>query len=254
MKAFEMFSLAGKKAFVTGVAGGVGRCAALALAEAGADVAVVDADLELASMAAAEIERLGGRSIAIRCDVTDPGSVDAMARRVVEEFGTIDIAFNNAGIRVNESAETMSFESWERVIDTNLTGVFLTSQAAGRVMIAKGGGSIINAASISGRVASRAQPQCAYNASKAGVIMLTKSLAVEWAQRKVRVNSISPGFIVANDLPDWPLWTRPGEAGSSLGRAGRTDELAAAIVYLAGRGSTFTTGADLVIDGAYACV
>jgi NAD(P)-dependent dehydrogenase (short-subunit alcohol dehydrogenase family) len=229
MNTFEMFSLVGKKAFVTGGAGGIGRCAALALAEAGADVAIVDIDEVQAMRTAAEVERLGVRSIAIRCDVTDPASVEAMARRVIDEFGTIDIAFNNAGICVSERAETMSFESWERVIDTNLTGVFLTAQAASRVMIERGGGSIINSASISGHVVNRAQPQCAYNASKAGVIMLTKSLAVEWAPRNVRVNSISPGSL------------------------GSETDLAAAIVYLACRGSTFTTGTDIVIDGACCC-
>jgi NAD(P)-dependent dehydrogenase (short-subunit alcohol dehydrogenase family) len=229
MNAIAMFSLAGKKAFVTGGARGMGRRAALALAEAGADVAIVDLDYEGAARVAAEAELLGARSLAIRCDVTDPASVDAMAARVLEELGSIDIAFNNAGIFVAESAESMTFESWERVIDTNLTGVFLTSRAAGRAMIANGGGSIINTASMSGRVDDRPQPQCAYNASKAGVIMLTKSLAVEWASRNVRVNSISSGR-------GWP----------------ETD-LAAAIVYLAGRGSSFTTGTDIAIGGTYAC-
>lgn len=224
-----MFSLAGKKAFVTGGARGMGRRAALALAEAGADVAIVDLDYEGAARVAAEAELLGARSFAIRCDVADPASVDSMAARVLEELGTIDIAFNDAGICVNESAESMSFESWERVIDTNLMGVFLTARAAGRAMIASGGGSIINTASMSGPAADRPQPQCAYTASKAGVIMLTKSLAVEWAPRNVRVNSIS------SDRP----WAET--------------DLAAAIACLAGRGSTFTTGRDIAVGGAYAC-
>jgi NAD(P)-dependent dehydrogenase (short-subunit alcohol dehydrogenase family) len=254
VNAFNMFSLVGKKAFVTGGARGVGRLAALALAEAGADVAIVDSDAGSASRTAAEIERLGVRSFAICCDVTDPASVDAMTLRVVDEFGTIDIAFNNAGICLNESAETMSFESWERVIDTNLTGVFLTAQAAGRVMIAKGGGSIINTASISGHVVNRPQPQCAFNASKAGVIMLTKSLAVEWAPRNVRVNSISPGYIGTEGTLGCAEWIPAWEAGTPAGRMGKPEELSAAIVYLACRGSTFTTGTDIVIDGAYTCV
>jgi NAD(P)-dependent dehydrogenase (short-subunit alcohol dehydrogenase family) len=230
MKAREMLSLVGKKAFVTGGAQGIGRRAALALAEAGADVSIVDADEELASLAAAEARRLGVRSFAVRCDVADPASVDAMTRRVIEEFGTIDIAFNNAGIRVSESGEIMSFDYWERMIDVNLMGVLLTAQAAGRVMIEKGGGSIINAASMSGLFVNRPQPQCAYNASKAGVIMLTKSLAVEWAPSHVRVNSISDSR-----------------------RMGRPEELAAALIRLAGGGSTFTSGSDIEIDGVSCC-
>jgi NAD(P)-dependent dehydrogenase (short-subunit alcohol dehydrogenase family) len=254
MKSLEMFSLVGKKAFVTGGAQGIGRSAALALGEAGADVAVVDVDEALAEKTAAEVERLGVRSIAVKCDVTDPASVDAMIRRVVEELGTVDIAFNNAGICVNERAEDMSFDSWKKVIDVNLTGVFLTARAAGRVMIAKGGGSIVNTASMSGHIVNRPQPQSAYNASKAGVIMLTKSLAVEWAPHKVRVNSISPGYVgtaMTLKATQWiPLW----EADTPVKRMGQPEELMAALVYLAGDGSSFTTGADIVIDGAFTCV
>jgi NAD(P)-dependent dehydrogenase (short-subunit alcohol dehydrogenase family) len=254
MKTLDMFSLVGQKAFVTGGAQGIGKCAALAFAEAGADVAIVDLNKELAAQTASEVERLGVRSFAVGCDVTDPDSVDAMTQRVVDEFGTIDIAFNNAGICINEKAETMSFESWKRVIDINLTGIFLTSRAAGRIMIPKGGGSIINTASMSGHIVNRPQPQCAYNASKAGVIMLTKSLAVEWAPHNVRVNSISPGYIgtaMTLKATQWiPLW----EADSPGKRMGKPEELTAALVYLAGGGSTFTTGADIVIDGAFTCV
>jgi NAD(P)-dependent dehydrogenase (short-subunit alcohol dehydrogenase family) len=254
MKPLDMFSLVGKKAFVTGGAQGIGKCAALALGEAGADVAIVDVNEELAKATAAEVESLGVRSFAVGCDVTDPSSVDAMARRVVEELGTIDIAFNNAGICVNEKAEDMSFESWRRVIDINLTGIFLTARAAGRVMISRGGGSIINTASMSGHIVNRPQPQCAYNASKAGVIMLTKSLAVEWAPRGVRVNSISPGYIATAMTLKATQWIPSWEADSPGKRMGTPEELAAALIYLAGGGSTFTTGADIVIDGAFTCV
>jgi NAD(P)-dependent dehydrogenase (short-subunit alcohol dehydrogenase family) len=254
MKSLEMFSLVGKKAFVTGGAQGIGRRAALAFGEAGADVAVVDVDEALAARTAAEVERHGVRSIAVKCDVTDPASVDAMVRRVVEEFGTVDIAFNNAGICVNEKAEDMPFESWRRVIDVNLSGVFLTARAAGRVMIAKGGGSIVNTASMSGHIVNRPQPQSAYNASKAGVIMLTKSLAVEWAPRNVRVNSISPGYIGTAMTLKATQWIPQWEADTPVRRMGKPDELVAALIYLAGDGSSFTTGADIVIDGAFSCV
>jgi NAD(P)-dependent dehydrogenase (short-subunit alcohol dehydrogenase family) len=254
MKAIDMFSLVGKKVFVTGGAQGIGKSAAIAFAESGADVAIVDLDEALARKTASEIEALGVRSIAIGCDVTDPASVDAMARRVLEEFGGVDVAFNNAGICINEKAETMSFAQWKKVIDINLTGVFLTAQAAGKIMIAKGGGSIINTASMSGHIVNRPQPQSAYNASKAAVIMLTKSLAVEWAPHGVRVNSISPGYIgtaMTLKATQWiPLW----EADTPVKRMGRPEELCAALIYLAGGGSSFTTGTDIVIDGAFTCV
>ena len=249
----ESFNLTGKKAFISGGARGIGKSVAHAFAEAGADVAIVDMDLDTARKTAAELEREGIRAIAVRTDVSDPTDVDRMIEAILDEFGTIDIAFNNAGVCVNEKAEEMSFENWKRVIDINLTGIFLTARAAGKVMIKNGGGSIINTASMSGHIVNVPQPQCAYNASKAGVIMLTKSLAVEWAPYNVRVNSISPGYIgteMTLKAVDWiPEW----EALTPMNRMGRPEELAAAVVYLAGYGASFTTGTDLVIDGAFTC-
>jgi NAD(P)-dependent dehydrogenase (short-subunit alcohol dehydrogenase family) len=254
MGVVDMFSLVGKKAFVTGGAQGIGRSAALAFAEAGADVAIVDLDMSKAEATVTELRSRGVRSLAVKCDVTNPADVDAMIARIVEEFGTIDIAFNNAGICINESAETMSFESWKKVIDINLTGIFLTARAAGRVMIAKGRGSIINTASMSGHIVNQPQPQCAYNASKAGVILLTKSLAVEWAPRGVRVNCISPGYIATAMTLKATQWIPTWEAATPQKRMGRPEELTSALVYLASDSAGFTTGTDLVIDGAFTCV
>ena len=254
MGTLDSFNLTGKKAFITGGARGIGKSVALAFAEAGADVAIVDMDLDAARGTALELERYGVRSMAVRTDVSDPADVDAMMEAVLDEFGTVDIAFNNAGICINEKAEEMTYEHWKRVIDINLTGIFLTARAAGRVMIKKGGGSIINTASMSGHIVNVPQPQCAYNASKAAVIMLTKSLAVEWAPYNVRVNCISPGYIgteMTLKAVDWiPQW----EALTPMNRMGKPEELTAAIVYLAGYGASFTTGSDLVIDGAFTCV
>ena len=253
MNVNEKFVLSGKKAFVTGAARGIGKCAALALAQAGADVAIVDMLIDKAEETAEEVRKLGRKSIAVKCDVTDPDDVDKMIDTIVKEFGKIDIAYNNAGICINEPAEDMSFEHWKKVIDVNLTGIFLTARAAGRVMLKNGGGSIINTASMSGHIVNVPQPQCAYNASKAGVILLTKSLAVEWANKNVRVNCISPGYI-ATDMTkaakQWiPLWMDQ----SVMKRMGEPEELAPAIVYLASDASTFTTGCDIVIDGAFTC-
>jgi len=151
----------------------------------------------------------------------------------------------------------MTLDEWNAVVDVNLTGVFLTAQAAGRLMIAQGtGGSIINTASMSGHIVNRPQPQCAYNASKAGVIMLTKSLAVEWAKYKIRVNSISPGYIgteLIMNAPHLKALIEVWEKDSPFGRLGRPDELQAIVVYLAGECASFTSGADFVVDGAFTC-
>ncbi len=254
MDIIEKFKLIGKKAYVTGGARGIGKCAAIALAEAGADVAIVDMDIHEAEKTAKELEVFGVKSIAIKTDVTNPDDVNKMIDTILEAFGTIDIAFNNAGICNNVKAEEMSYEAWKKVIDVNLTGVFLTSQAVGRVMIKNGKGSIINTASMSGHIVNTPQPQSAYNASKAGVIMLTKSLAVEWAPYNVRVNCISPGYIgteMTLKATDWiPSWTQ----ATPVKRMGTPEELQGAIIYLASDVSSFTTGSDIVVDGAFTCI
>lgn len=250
----EKFKLNGKKAFVTGGARGIGKSIATALAQSGADVAIVDMNIDLAEKTAEEIALYGVKTIAVKANVTDPTDVNKMVETIVSSFGTIDIAFNNAGIAENADAQDMTFESWKRVIDINLTGVFLTAQAAGRVMIKNGGGTIINTASMSGHIVNCPQPQCGYNASKAGVIMLTKSLAVEWARYNVRVNCISPGYIGTDmthvDDPLAPGWI----AVTPLRRLGSPDELQGAVIYLASDASTFTTGTDIVVDGGFTCV
>jgi len=237
MGIMERMRLDGKKIFVTGGARGIGKSIAYAVAEAGADVAIVDIDIEEAEKTAQKIaEDTGRRTIAIRADVTRPDEVDAMIETILKEFGRIDAAFCNAGICINAPAEEMTYEQWKKVIDINLTGVFLTAQAAGKVMIKQGGGSIINTASMSAHIVNVPQPQCAYNASKAGVVQLTKSLAVEWALKGVRVNSISPGYI-GTDLimnsPSLKPLIEKWEEMSPLRRLGKPEELQAIAVYLA---------------------
>lgn len=257
MGIIEKMRLDGKKGFVTGAARGIGKCTATAFAEAGADVAIVDLDIETAKATAAELaEKTGRKVIAIRTDCTDPAQVDAMIETVVKELGGLDFCHNNAGICINAPAEEMTYEQWLKVININLNGVFLTDIAAGKYMLAHGGGSIINTASMSGHIVNVPQPQCAYNASKAGVIQLTKSLAVEWAKKGVRVNSISPGYIgteliKANQalVPLIEKWN----AMAPMGRLGAPEELESICVYLAGDTSSFTTGSDFVIDGAFTC-
>ncbi|EOS78397.1 hypothetical protein C817_03649 [Dorea sp. 5-2] len=257
MGIIEKMRLDGKAIYVTGGASGIGKSVATALAEAGADVAIVDVNLEGAEAVAKEIaEATGSKTIAIRCDVTDQDDVEAMVAKVVDTYGKLDACFNNAGICLNVPAEEMTYEQWNKVININLNGVFLCATAAGRVMLKQGYGSIINTASMSGHIVNVPQPQCAYNASKAGVSMLTKSLAIEWAKKGVRVNCISPGYIgtdlTLNSEALKPLIEK-WNAMAPMGRLGRPEELQSIVVYLAGDTSSFTTGSDIIVDGAFTC-
>ena len=253
----EKMRLDGKKGFVTGAARGIGKCTATAFAEAGADVAIVDVDLDVAKQTAEEIAKATGRKVvALKCDCTDEKQVNDMVAQVVSQLGGLDFCHNNAGICINAPAEEMSYEQWSKVININLTGIFLTDIAAGKYMLEHGGGSIINTASMSGHIVNVPQPQCAYNASKAGVIQLTKSLAIEWAKRGVRVNSISPGYIgteLVNSSDFLVPLIEKWNAMAPMGRLGRPEELQSICVYLAGDTSSFTTGSDFIIDGAFTC-
>ncbi len=257
MGIIEKMRLDGKKGFVTGGARGIGKSVALALCEAGADIAIVDMDLDEAQKTAQWLSGKTGRQcFAVKTDVTDQADVNRMIDRVLEAYGRIDIAFCNAGICINVPAEEMTLEQWNKVVNVNLTGVFLTAQAAGRVMLGQGSGSIINTASMSGHIVNVPQPQCAYNASKAGVIQLTKSFAVEWATRGVRVNSISPGYIGTELIlaaPHLKALIEEWNKIAPMRRLGKPEELQAVVVYLAGDMSSFTTGSDFVVDGAFTC-
>lgn len=257
MGIMERMRLEGKVSLVTGGARGIGKAIAEAIAEAGSHVAIVDVDIEEAKKTADEIAtNLDVQTIAIKTDVTNQEDVNKMIDTILNKFGKLDVAFCNAGICMNIPAEEMTLDQFKKVIDINLTGVFLTAQAAAKVMLKQGKGSIINTASMSGHIVNVPQPQCSYNASKAGVIQLTKSMAIEFAKRNVRVNSISPGYIgteLTLNSPDLkPLIAKWNEL-APLGRMGRPDELQAMAVYLAGDTSDFTTGSDFIIDGAFSC-
>ena len=253
----ERFRLDGRVAFVTGSGQGIGRAFAHALGEAGAAVAVVDISAGHAEAVASEMDAKGIDALPLVADVSQPDQVNAMVAAVLARWGKLTIGVNNAGIGLWADAEAMTVEEWDRVIALNLRGVFLCAQAAGRAMLAAGYGKIINTASMSGSIVNTPQNQVAYNASKAGVIQLTRSLAAEWARRGVRANSISPGYtrrlLVDNLLatPAGQSMTPTWLAMTPMGRMGEVTDLQGAVVYLASEASDFMTGHDLVIDGGY---
>ena len=182
MNVFSNFELEGQTAIITGAARGLGKSMATGLAEAGANIVIPDIDYETAQEAAREIQDIGVETLALKCDVTEEDDVKNMVSETVSNFESIDILVNNAGICIHTPAEEMSLEEWKKVMDVNLTGVFLCSREVGKEMIENGGGNIINISSMSGFIVNHPQPQCSYNASKAGVAQLTKSLAAEWAE------------------------------------------------------------------------
>jgi len=253
----KMFSLEGKKGFITGGAQGIGKCLTNAFAELGAEVAIVDVNAEKAKAAAEEISKsVGCRVLSYGCDVTNPDSVDEMLDKFIGDFHEINFAVNNAGICSFDPAYDISPDSFEKVIDVNLTGIFYTARAAARRMKEQGkGGSIVSTASMSAKIVNVPQTIAAYCASKAGVEQLTKSLAVEWAQDHIRVNCVSPGYIqtelVAGLTDMLPVWQARMPEGSRLGYP---EDLIGAYVYFASDASLFATGSNLAVDGGYTCL
>ena len=257
MNILEKMRLDRKVAFVTGGARGIGKCIATALAEAGADIAIVDVDIDEARKTCKEISDANkNKMIAIKTDITSPEQVDQMIDTILKEYGRLDIAFCNAGISNEVAVEDDTYEDWKKIIEVNLNGTFLTAQAAGRVMLKQGGGSIICTASMSAHIVNVPQREASYAASKAGVIQMSKAMAIEWATRNVRVNTISPGYMATemtlNSPALVPLIDQWNQL-SPLHRMGKPEELQSIAVYLAGDTSSFTTGADFIIDGAYTC-
>ena len=250
----DPFTLTDRVALVTGGGQGIGAEIARTLAAAGADVAIADLNVETAAGTAREVEAVGRRATAVQVDVADLASVEAMTASVIGTLGRIDILVNNAGICINTPALEMTPEEWLRIVGINLNGLFWCSQSVGRHMVERGSGAIVNIGSMSGSIVNWPQPQAGYNASKAAVIHLTKSLASEWAAHGVRVNSVSPGYI-GTDMTKrgmaTPGWGETWLAMTPMGRLGEPIDVARAVLYLASDAAKFATGTDLVVDGGY---
>ncbi|HET6932922.1 MAG TPA: SDR family oxidoreductase [Candidatus Acidoferrum sp.] len=247
----KLFDLSGRVAIVTGGSVGLGRQMAEGLAEMGAKLVLCARKKERCQQTAGELEKLGIEVLALGCDVKDPASIQAVADATVKQFGRIDILINNAGTSWGAPVEAMTVEQWNKVIETNLTGTFLFSQAVGKVMIAQRRGKIINIASVAGlRGSPPSFSAIGYSASKGGVVILTKDLACKWGMHNIQVNAIAPGWF-PTDMSGKVI-ERNKEmllAGIPLGRFGGPDDLKGAAVFLASDASNFVTGNILVVDG-----
>jgi NAD(P)-dependent dehydrogenase (short-subunit alcohol dehydrogenase family) len=248
----SLFRIDGEKAIVTGAGRGFGREISLGLAEAGADVAVIDLMNDESRETAAMVEKLGRKSIVLRGDVSKEADVQRMVKKVIDEFGKIDILVCNAGIVSWAAAEEMGFSTWKKLIDVNLNGVFLCCKWVGREMIKRKSGSIINISSMSAYIVNVPQKQCHYNASKAAVVQLTKSLAVEWAPYNIRVNVLCPGYIMTPLLKEAdPDMIQKWIDISAQKRIPDPSELKGTIVFLASKASSYFTGSSIIADGGY---
>ncbi|GMM49987.1 bifunctional hydroxyacyl-CoA dehydrogenase/enoyl-CoA hydratase [Starmerella bacillaris] len=251
------FRLDGKVAVVTGAGRGLGYSMAEGLCSVGLKaLAIIDFAPDIGQESADRLGKVYGcQTKFYEGDVRDEKAVTAIFDDVVKQFGHVDVVINSAGVADLYHAEDYPIDKFERVLDINVKGTFIVCQQAGKHMIERGaGGAIVNIASMSGHIVNFPQPQCAYNASKAAVYQLTRSLAVEWAPLGIRVNSISPGYMdtalnraFENMFDEWNQRT-------PVGRLGNVDELTNAAIYLASPAASYTTGTDIIIDGAYTCV
>jgi NAD(P)-dependent dehydrogenase (short-subunit alcohol dehydrogenase family) len=251
MSVRELFELKDQKAIVTGAGGGIGRELCHALAEMGADIALVDIARGNMEKVADELRRYGRNVMICETDVTRAREVEDMVSRVLGQWGRIDILVNCAGIAQWTPAEEMKEEDWDHVMDVNLKATFLCCKAVAPSMIANRRGKIINIASMSGSIVNYPQRQTAYNTSKAAVVMLTKSLAAEWAQYNINVNSISPGYIATEMTKKVSQYHDEWKKLTPMKRLGEPSELKGVVVYLASEASKLMTGHDLIIDAGY---
>jgi NAD(P)-dependent dehydrogenase (short-subunit alcohol dehydrogenase family) len=248
-----MSNFKGKVAFVTGAANGIGRAAALAFAHEGASVALADVSEHGNHETARMIEELGGRALALKCDVTRAEDVKSALARTIEAFGRLDFAFNNAGIEPRKAAPTAEYDEdeWNRIIDINLRGVFLCMKYEIPLILKQGGGAIVNTSSGAGIIGIKGSP--AYTAAKHGLLGLTKAAALDYAAQNVRINAVCPGYIDTPMMGRFTGGTPEGRAKviaeEPVGRMGKPEEIAAAVVWLCSEASAFVIGHAMVIDG-----
>jgi NAD(P)-dependent dehydrogenase (short-subunit alcohol dehydrogenase family) len=247
------FSLEGRVAVVTGAASGIGAAIALGIAESGGAVALVDRPGADFGSALAAVREAGGQGVSVEADVTRPGDMVEAVAAAERDLGPVTLAVNAAGIADAAPAETMPLEQWRRVYDVDVTGVFLSCQAEGLAMIRNGGGSIVNIASMSGRIANRGLDQVHYNSAKAAVVHLSASLAVEWVAEGIRVNSLSPGYTATpmNTRPEMVDRMRMFAESVPMQRVAEPAEMAGPAVFLLSPAASYVTGTDLLVDGGH---
>ena len=252
MSVIDKFALTGRVALVTGATRGLGRQFAPPMAEAGADIVLHGRDAAAAAEVKSSIETLGRKAYVVLGDLTTAGSVEQVVADAIAAAGQIDVLVNNAGACIHRPALEVTPDEWSHVVDTNLTALWHMSQQVGRHMVERSSGAIVNVGSISGMIVNRPQMQPAYNASKAAVHQLTKSLAAEWAPLGVRVNALAPGYVKTDMSPvDEPRFRRYWIEDAPQQRYATPDELGPAMVFLASDASSFLSGTILVADGGY---
>jgi NAD(P)-dependent dehydrogenase (short-subunit alcohol dehydrogenase family) len=251
MNILNLFNLSGKVGMVTGGGRGIGRTLALALADAGANVVIADVLIHQGEEVVQEIKQKGINSLSIQVDLSQKIEIEKMVSETMKHFGRIDILINNAAINIFSPAEEFTLEAWNKVLSVNLTGVFLCAQAVGKIMIEQKGGKIINIASVGGMTGTY-RKAIAYDSSKAGVINLTRSLAVEWGKYNINVNAIAPGMIETDltrrrledkEFYDYFVKRVP------LGKIGQPDYLVGSVLFLSSKASDWMTGQTIILDG-----
>ena len=253
----DLFDLQGEVALVTGAGSGIGQRIAVGLAEAGADVACFDLPQQAQGLDATveRIRALGKRAIVQTGDVINASDLARTVAEVEKQLGALTIGMNCAGIANAAPAEEMPYDQWRKVHAINVDGVFLSCQAQARVMLPRKKGAIVNIASMSGSIVNRGLLQAHYNSSKAAVIHMSKSLAMEWSTSGVRVNTISPGYTATpmNLRPEVAEQVKIFERDTPLGRMATVDEMVGPAVFLVSRAASFCTGVDLIVDGGFVC-
>jgi NAD(P)-dependent dehydrogenase (short-subunit alcohol dehydrogenase family) len=253
----EKFRLDGKTAVITGGGQGIGLACVEALAEAGARVVIADRDAKVAAAGSADMKAKGYQTEIVDMDVTDSKRVTEVADQLTTRYGKVDILVNNAGIARSETpAETVTDEHWLNVLDVNLNGTVWCCREFGKHMLKAKSGTIVNVGSMSGFIVNKPQEQCYYNASKAAVHHLTKSLAAEWGTRGVRVNAVAPTYIdtplnafVKSNAKMWDAWI----GGTPMARLGQVEEIASVVLFLASEAASLMTGSIVLVDGGYTC-